>query len=92
MQWKLNQVVSLSAVGEVTDLEEDPDDGDMSPVPAFNRGLIERWAQESSDEDNVTEYSETTHTTASTFPTQMRAVQTGAVESVHVVDQQSSED
>ena len=84
MQWKLNQIVSLSAASEETDLEEDPDDGDVSLVPAFDRGLIENWTQGSSDEDDVAEY----------YPQkpQMTTVQTGAVESVHVVDQQSSED
>lgn len=96
MQWKLNQIVSLSAAPEATNLEEDPDDGDVSPVPAFDRGRIENWAQGSSDEDDVRGFSETTHMTASTHPTpekpQMTAVQTGAVESVHLVDQQSSED
>ena len=69
MQWKLNQMVSLSAAGEAPDLEEDRDDGDVSPVPAFDRGSIENWALESSHGGDVTEYSENTHLTASAFPT-----------------------
>lgn len=33
MQSKLNQIVSLSAAVEDTEWEEEPDDGDVPPIP-----------------------------------------------------------
>lgn len=46
MQWKLNQIVSLSAAAEDTEWEDELDDGDVSPVPGFDRSQIENWAQQ----------------------------------------------
>ena len=43
MQWKLNQIVSLSAAAEDAEWEEETDDGDVSPVPAFNPSYIGNW-------------------------------------------------
>lgn len=42
MQWKLNQIVSLSAAAENAGLDEEPDDGRSSHMPAFDRSSIEK--------------------------------------------------
>lgn len=44
VQWTLNPIVSLSATAENAGLDEKPDDGRSSYVPAFDRSSIENWA------------------------------------------------
>ena len=44
MQWKLNPIVFHLATAENAGLDEKPDDGRSSYVPAFDRSSIENWA------------------------------------------------
>lgn len=53
MQWKLNQIVSLSAAAEGSDIDEEPDDCRSSYVPGLDRRGIENWASKVSDDADV---------------------------------------